>query len=314
MRILLFVFTLIACCAWAQKTHYVAITIDDVPLTSWPDETPLKIKRAANEKLLNVFISRKIPVALFINESTLTGKEQAERIAVLKQWLDHPLVTAGNHSYSHANFNTSTRSEFEEQIVKGEVITKELLKKTGKPLKYFRFPFNATGKDSASRAAMEVFLMKKGYISVPYTIESQDYLFNSLYQQALDNHDQDKADGIGKAYIAHTLTVFDYFESFSQRHYGRSIAQIYLCHDNQLNADYMETLLKEIGKKNYQCKSLEEVLKDTIYKQTDYYAGEYGFSWVYRWEKNVATRKQMMRAEPELDKKLQEEYELSINN
>lgn len=300
-RILLLLFTCFVMHAFAQSEKQVAITIDDAPLTQWSDATPLNVKKAANEKLLQAFESKKIPVAIFINENTLQGAEEKARIDILAKWLESPLVTAGNHGYSHANFATTSIEDFQQEIVKGEEITKRLLVKTKKQLKYFRFPYNATGKDSVSRFAMEAFLQSKGYISTPFTIESQDYLFAGIYQGQLDKGDKKGAKQTGRDYVAFTLKTFHYFEKVTQEQYGKQIPQIYLCHDNQLNADYMSSLLAELQKAGYGFKSLEEVMRDPVYQNQSYYTGPYGFSWLYRWEKDVKKRRQLMIAQPEID-------------
>ncbi|MBA4144817.1 MAG: polysaccharide deacetylase [Cytophaga sp.] len=287
--------------AFAQSKKQVAITIDDVPFTQWSDATHLQVKKAANEKLLQVFTAGKVPVTLFINEITLQGTEEKARIDVLAKWLENPLVTAGNHGYQHANFNTTSVADFQQEVVKGEVITRQLLSRFKKPLKYFRFPYNATGKDSVSRFALEAFLKSKGYISTPFTIESQDYSFASRYQSELDKGATQAAEQTGRDYVAYTLKTFAYFEKVTQEQYGRPIAQIYLCHDNQLNADYMPLLLAELTKAGYDFKSLDEVMRDPVYQSTSCYTGPYGFSWLYRWEKDLKRRREMMMGQPEMD-------------
>jgi peptidoglycan-N-acetylglucosamine deacetylase len=300
-KILLLLLTGHALFAFAQSKKQVAITIDDAPFTQWSDATPLNVKKAANEKLLQAFKDKKVPLTLFINENTLQGEEAKSRIDILSKWLKSPLVTAGNHGYSHANFNTTSVEDFKQEVVKGEAITKRLLAKTKRQLKYFRFPYNATGKDSVSRFAMEAFLKSKGYISTPFTIESQDYLFASIYQSELDKGDKKAAEQTGRDYVAFTLRTFHYFETVTQEQYGKQIPQIYLCHDNQLNADYMPLLLTELQKAGYDFKSLDEVMRDPVYQNESYYTGPYGFSWLYRWEKDIVRRKRMMMAQPEMD-------------
>jgi hypothetical protein len=271
--------------------------MDDVPCMTWGEQTPFDVIQKANDKILRALTDSKIPVAIFINEQGLA--EDAKRIALLKQWLTHPLITAGNHTFSHLNAAEIPQTLFEKEVLDGETLTRKILSGTGKPLKYFRFPFNASGKDSVSIVALQSFLNKHGYISTPFTIESSDYMFQSLYQQAIDKKDSIEARRVTAAYIAHTLELFDHFERLSLQRYGRVIPQIYLCHDNKLNADCLGELAAQIKSKGYSFTNLDTALQDKAYQQTDYYYGPYGFSWFFRWEKDKQKRKLLLQQQPE---------------
>ena len=41
----------------------------------------------------------------------------------------------------------------------------------------------------------------------PFTVESEDWAYNTLYENALKNNDNDKARKIGEQYVTHTLDV-----------------------------------------------------------------------------------------------------------
>jgi len=192
--------------------------------------------------------------------------------------------------------------------------TKNILEGTNKRLSYFRFPFNATGKDSASHFAMEKFLNENGYVLTPFIVESSDWLLNSLYLDALKKNDLERAKIIGESYVKYTLEVFDYFEKLSVKEFNRNIKHIYLCHDNELNADYFGKLIDKLKERKYSFISLEDALKDEVYKQKDYYIGPSGMSWFYRWKKDPAVQQEMLRNSPDPDKKLLKEYkELKSN-
>jgi len=295
----------------AQKQ--VAITLDDAPFSSWSERTPFKALEESNAKILRAINHYTIPVCIFINESPLIKEGETDaRIKILKQWLSNPLITPGNHTYSHPNYANMEASAFQDEIVKGEVVTKKLLEGTGKTLQYFRFPFNALGRDSITKAAMQDYLKTKNYISTPFTIESSDYLFNTLYQQALDKNDKSKAKTIADAYINYTIAVFEYFEAFSQQHYQRQVPQIFLGHVNALHADCIATLIEQLQKKGYTFIDLSTALKDDVYEQHDYYAGPYGFSWFYRWERDAQKRKKLLQSQPDRPDEIYQQYLKSI--
>ena len=306
--LLLFLFILLYKASFAQQKQ-VAITLDDAPLSSWSERTPLKALEEANAKILRAVNRYTVPICIFINESRLIKEGETDaRINILKQWLSNPLITAGNHSYSHPNYANMEASAFQDEIIKGEVITKKLLEGTGRSLQYFRFPFNALGRDSITKAAMQIFLKEKNYISTPFTIESRDYLFNALYQQALEKNDKTRAKAIADAYITYTIASFDYFETLSKQLYQRQVPQIFLGHVNALHADCFTTLIEQLQKKGYTFIDLASALKDDVYNQHDYYAGPYGFSWFYRWERDPQKRKKLLQSEPEPPDEIYQQY------
>lgn len=71
---------------------------------------------------------------------------------------------------------------------------------------------------------------------------------------------------------------FNIFETLGQERYGRNIRHIYLCHDNQLNSDFLEHIVARLKKKGYAFISLEKALGDNLYQSKEYYTGRYGFS------------------------------------
>jgi peptidoglycan/xylan/chitin deacetylase (PgdA/CDA1 family) len=285
----------------AQRS--VAITIDDVPNIQLFESD---YSKSLLQKQLD---SLHIPVAIFINEGNLGQPKATEKNKqLLKSWLSRDYITAGNHGFIHKNYADAGFDAFTEDVNKGEVITKELLRQQHKDLKYFRFPFNSLGNDSLEQVKAEKFLNAKNYISTPFTVESEDYMFAGLYDKALAENNKKLAQDIGNQYVAHTLNLFSYFDSLSIKQYGRSVKQIYLCHDNALNANYLAKLIEQLKKKDYNCISLDEAISDPVYKSREYYFGKYGFSWIYRWMPDVTMRKKIMRTEP-TNAEIQKMYE-----
>jgi peptidoglycan/xylan/chitin deacetylase (PgdA/CDA1 family) len=279
----------IAQAAIAQHKE-VAITIDDIP------NVYVYKQHGFSSPLLNQIDELKLPVAIFINESNVHLNEfEKENRQGLVRWLTNKNITPGNHSYSHMNYSDTSLAAFKDDVVKGAIITKETIKKN--PL-YFRFPYNSMGKDSVAHQQVKAFLKEIGYINTPFTIESEDWAFNNSYEVALRNNDIEKAKQIGESYLTHTLQLFGYFEKLCKEVYGRNIKHIYLCHDNQLNTDYLGELIKRLKNNDYAFISLNEALKDKVYQSKDYYTGGFGFSWVYRWQPDEMKRKSLMKQEP----------------
>lgn len=292
----------IALSASAQQRS-VAITIDDVP------NVHLFEASSYSSGLLRRLDSLNVPVAIFINEGNLRLNKAFEKNrSLLQSWISKRYVTVGNHSYSHPNMGEVGFDAFREQVLKGEELSRPMAVNAGKNLEYFRFPFNGMGKDSVEQMRMQQFLTANRYISTPYTVESEDWLYTQLYEKALKDGKPDEARAIGNRYVSLSLRLFDYFDSLAVAVAGKPVKQIYLCHDNRLNTDFLPMLVQKLKEKEYRFIDLAEAMSDPAYGSYGYYYGNAGFSWVYRWMKDPASRRAAMRAEPS-DPETQKAYE-----
>ena len=277
----------------ANCQKLVSITIDDVPNSN-------RFKKDGYQSvLLKKLDALEIPIAIFINEGLIYKTDSiSKNFELLNNWIQKEYITIGNHSFNHPRYSTTGIDSFSNEIMDGESISRQLAKKHKKPLKYFRFPFNDLGKDSIQHSQIKDFLQKKGYIITPFTIESSDWMYNTVYEYYLSKKDFKKAQEIGEAYLIKTLEYFDFFETLAKEDYQRTINQIYLCHDNKLNADFLPQLITELKKKEYKFITLENALSDKVYQQKDNYFKKWGISWLYRWEATQNERIKNMRKEP----------------
>ena len=300
------IFAALACIcalyAHAQERS-VSITIDDVP------NVHLYAADGNSSGLLKKLDSLNLPIAIFINEGHLKQNAAFEQNKkLLESWIARPYITAGNHSYSHPNYGEIGFDAFSDEVLKGEELTRKMAEKAGKKLEYFRFPFNGMGKDSTEQAKMHTFLTEHHYVSTPFTVESEDWLFTQLYEKALKEGKLEEAKAIGNRYVDLSINLFDYFDALAVKVVGKPVKQIYLCHDNRLNTDYLPVLVQKLKEKQYRMISLTEALNDAAYRLPLHYYGNWGFSWIYRWVKDAELRRSFMRMEPS-DKAAQEAYE-----
>lgn len=293
MKKIFFLFLFLASVQTLFAQRSVAITIDDVPNTGLYQANHFK------SLLQRKLDSLHIPVAIFINEGNMKQTTELEKNKdLLRSWLVKDYVTAGNHGFSHLNYGDVGFEAFKEDVINGEVLIKEYLKGTKKKLNYFRFPFNNLGNDSIAQIRAQKFLGSKSYIATPFTVESQDWLYAMVYDKALATNDKKLAKEIARQYIEFTLKLFSYFDNLSAKMYGHPVKQIYLCHDSKLNADYLDIIMDKLKKEKYKFISLSEAMTDPAYKNSGYYFGKDGFSWIYRWIKDPEKRKQAMSAQP----------------
>jgi peptidoglycan/xylan/chitin deacetylase (PgdA/CDA1 family) len=266
--------------AWASQRE-VAITFDDLPFVRGPND--LSSVRQSTKRMLDVLRAHHVPAIGFVTENKIhVPGEMDERVRFLEMWLDAGM-TLGNHTYSHLSLNDTPLERYEDDVIKGEVITRRLMEAKGLELKYFRYPYTRSGPTAETKQAFLDFLRARDYKIAPFTVENTDYVFNAIYVQALEDGDQELADRVRSAYLDFQDTIFGFFEELSMELFGYEIKQILLIHANKIHADCLEELLTKLEKRGYSFVSLDDALKDEAYQTPDEYVGPIGPSWLHRW-------------------------------
>lgn len=280
-KLLVFIFLLcLASAAQAPKLdRQVAVTIDDLP-AGMADRLPAADITAMTTKLLTTLRDQKIPVVGFVNEKKLYKPgEVDQRIKVLQMWLDYGFEL-GNHTFSHMSLNQSELKDWEEDVVRGESVTRILLEQHKMKLRYFRHPYLDTGRDLETRRKAEEFLSQRGYRIAPITLDGWDWMFAGLYEDAKKRNDAAMQDKIAKEYLAYHDAVFTYMEQLSAKIVGYEPRQILLLHASDLEADHIGELLDVLRKHGYRFISLGDALSDLVYSLPNTYVGEEGTGWI----------------------------------
>jgi len=262
----------------------VAVTFDDLPAPSdsvvADDAGTLK---EMTGRLLATIKANHIPAVGFVNEEKLYNDDQFEaRVAILQMWLNAGLEL-GNHTFSHVGLQATPLADYEEDVIRGETVTRRLLHERGRKLRYFRYPFLEVGPDLETRRAFEKFLAARGYRAAPVTVNNEEYVFAAVYARALARGDRETAEHVARAYITYMEQVFAYFEKFSVDLLGYAVKQVLLLHADSLNADYLNDLVRMMKGRGYTFITLDQALKDKAYHQPDTYSGESGVSWIEHW-------------------------------
>jgi hypothetical protein len=197
-------------------------------------------------------------------------------------WLDSSLEL-GNHTYSHRSLHTIGLKEYEDDLLKGETITKELLAAKGRKVRYFRHPYLQTGRTLEIKSEFDRFLRDHGYTIAPISFDNDDYIFSRAYDIAFDKGDKKMMQEIGEAYVPYMESKLDYWERQSRKIFGREIRQTLLIHANFINSDYLDDLAAMLIRRGYKFIDLETALKDDAYRLPDTYVGPAGISWLHRW-------------------------------
>src|SRR5215831_10349670 len=269
-----------------QVLRRVAVTVDDLPgaIPATPTSNgELRDLQRYNDAIPAILKAHHAPTIGFVNEKKLNvAGERDARTALLQRWVDAGFEL-GNHTYSHANFNQVSLQEMEDETIRGEVITRSLMRAASKPERYFRYPYLFTGPTAELKEAFEAFLKSRGYKNAPVTVDNADYMFNDILHEATMQKDTKLAEQTKREYLQFAQTEFDYFEDASRKLFGREIPQIFLMHDNQINTETLDELLRFLEKRGYQFVTLDEALGDPAYATPDRFIGTAGISWLDRW-------------------------------
>jgi peptidoglycan/xylan/chitin deacetylase (PgdA/CDA1 family) len=264
----------------APKT--IAITIDDVPFLS---KSPVTIDAVidANQRMLSALREHGVQAVGFVNEDKLLVKGEVDRrIDVLEAWLKAGMEL-GNHNFGHVGLWQDTLERNQDAVIKGEVITRWLSQKAGKPLRYYRHPYTQTGRDDAQMQAFEAFLGSRDYEVAPFTIEHDDYLYSCVYERAKGEDKAAMRRAIVQDYLAHLHTSVRTFEAMSEQLFGRQIPQILLIHATELNVDSLGQTLSALRGMGYSFITLEQALADSAYRSNARASKQFGPSWLARW-------------------------------
>jgi len=286
------------------QTHKfkIAVTMDDLPLQRIDHFENNKLQKIFGKLVKNIK-SQHIPAIGFVNENKLqiNGEYDVRRIVLLKKWLNAGL-DLGNHTFSHPSLHEISVEKYEEEILKGEKVTQELLNQNKKQMKYFRHPYLQTGRSLEVKDAIEKFLSDHNYTVAPVTIDNAEWIFGSAYDKAIDSNKTDVMKQIGIEYINYMKRKIEYWENQSVALFGRNINHVLLIHANTLNAEYFPELCKMIRSIDYKFVSLDEALKDEAYKSKDTFTGGGGISWIHRWAIAQGKKKDFFGDEPQVSK------------
>lgn len=264
------------------QTRQIAVTIDDLPVVS--PRKDIKTRQQITKNLLKHIKNAKVPAIGFVNENKLytEDKRDEKQVDLLRMWLNNGLEL-GNHTFSHISLHDNSLEKYQENILKGEIITKEILQAKQLKMRYFRHPYLWTGLSLEIKKDLSEFLNQHNYTIAPVTIDNADYIFASAYEKAFAKKDKELMKQVGDAYVPYLEAKMDYWERQSVKTLNREIKQILLLHANFINSEYFDDIAKMLKKRGYKFITLEESLKDEAYKLPDNFIRKNGISWLHRW-------------------------------
>ncbi|NWF89372.1 MAG: polysaccharide deacetylase family protein [Ignavibacteriaceae bacterium] len=282
----------------SAQNKNICFTIDDLPVVSY-GMNDTAFQRKLMDGIINSLKKHNIPAIGFVNERKLYSNDSVNKfqVSLLEKWLDNNLEL-GNHTFSHPDYNKVSFADFAQDVLKGELISKQILAERYKSLKYFRHPFLHIGNTKEKYDSLTNFLKSINYKIAPVTIDNEDYVFAVAYKRAKEKNDFTLAAKIGGDYITYMEKKLHFFENQSQKLFGKNINQILLMHASWLNSNYIDSLAIMLKKNGYNFISMDETLKDELYQTEITKFGNWGISWLDIWALSQGKKGDFFKDDP----------------
>lgn len=259
MRLKPFAFSLLLCVGTAAAQQQIAFTWDDLPAHNAlpPGVTRLQV---IND-IIAAIKAAKMPAPYgFVNAKAVD--DDPNNIRVLQAWraAGFPL---GNHTYSHANLNSTPLETWTTDLLRDEAILKKEM--GAADWRWLRYPNLAEGDTPEKRLTARTFLADHRYKIAGVTESFADYAFNAPYARCAAADDQAAVKLVEDAYLKAAADNIEYAHQMSQALYGRDIPYILLMHVGALDARLLPRLVEVYRSHGVQFVSLEQAAKDPFY-------------------------------------------------
>jgi peptidoglycan/xylan/chitin deacetylase (PgdA/CDA1 family) len=283
---------------WAQQKQ-VCFSIDDLPVVAY-GMNDTSFQKNITEKLIASFTRNHIPAIGFVIAKKLFADTLRNpfQVSLVERWIDCGF-DIGNHTYSHPDYNSVSLKEYTDNLLKGEIVIKEILERKGRHLKYYRHPYLHLGSTKLKADSLSEFLAQHGSTVAPVTIDTDDYFFAVAYARAHVKNDTALYRRIGQDYLAYMEKKILFYEYQAQALFGRNIRQILLVHASWLNAEYMDSLALLYTSHGYTFISMEKALEDTVYQTEITVYGKWGISWLDRWALSSGKQNDFFKDDPD---------------
>jgi len=224
---------LVACTDVGQPTRQIALTFDDATLGDGPFYTGVE----RTEALIASLAEADVEGAMIFVTTGHVDHEGENGENRLRRYVEsgHSL---GNHSHSHMWLHKTPTDDYIADL--DTAIAR--LKDFDGVEPYFRFPYLDEGRSIEKRDALRAALAERGLKNGYVTIDDYDWYMVSLAQEALDAGHELDLDELRNAYVELLVDVADFYDAMAQDALGRSPRQVFLLHENDLAAMFIDDL------------------------------------------------------------------------
>ena len=205
----------------------IAVTIDDFDLA----DTPLLTGAERDRHIRATLASHRIKAAGFVAGKYVHGPVSD---VVLGGWSREGHLL-GNHSFSHAYYDTQDPDAYMADILKCEA----LLSPYSAFRKLFRYPFLAEGKTARARDALRQRLHAAGYRIGHVTIDTSDWAIDGRLRKRLASDPKADLAPYREFYLQHLWDRASFYDGLAQKLFGASIDHTLLLHHRLTTALFL---------------------------------------------------------------------------
>jgi peptidoglycan/xylan/chitin deacetylase (PgdA/CDA1 family) len=245
----------------------------------------------------------KVPATGFLQGGMISDGEKffPVRKEIARMWIDAGFEV-GLGGFKHISLYDTPVDDYIANLEKNERVAKQLLGDMGLPPRYFSYPFLNAGKTAEDKAKVEAWLAGRGYTSVKYTVDNQEWMYSFAYDMARNDNDVNTMKEVREAYLGYMSRMFDHYEAYSKEMFGRDIAQTMVLTPSRLVTDTADEFFSMIEKRGYSFITVDEAQSDEAYKTRENFTGKAGISWFERW---AMAAKRPLLDEPTIDPNVQ---------
>ena len=228
----------------------VAITLDDLPFVGSANNRDSALKREHDRflKILDTLIENQIPATGFV----IAGSIERGQWQLLEKFHDAGF-TIGNHTYSHANLNTTSSDKYIENVEHADKILNPLMSHP----RYFRYPYLAEGRGE-KKAKVQQYLTEHDYVIAPVTIDTKDFRFNEQLYHVAYRARPAYLPRLKKQYLNY---IWKQTLRAEKRANGKPVRQIILMHANLINSHFLGDVIQMYRDHGYKFITLSEALE-----------------------------------------------------
>ncbi len=254
----------------------MAITIDDLPVGG--GETASINRMDVAKKLIKSLKDHGVKnVYGFVNGVNVKPRDQRiQSLQILSLWKNAG-YDLGNHTFSHLSLSKVFAEDYIENIERNESVLVDSVSSI-EELKVFRFPYLEEGNSKEKRQRVRSYLTERNYKIAQVTVDFNDWAWDPAYLRCLNKADKQNLAELRKTYLENAKAHLDNTVKLGKKLYGekQKIRHVLLLHITASTVEFMDDLLDLFLKANVKFISLQEALKDHIYKEDPGYIGAGG--------------------------------------
>ena len=199
--------------------------------------------------------------------------------ATLRRWVAAD-AEIGNHTAHHPDLNGLALEAYLADLDLGQDLIDAVIPN---PRRWFRPPLLHMGDEPGKKSGLEQHLVARETRLAPVTVDNQEWVYAAVYADARRRGDGELENRVAQGFLEHLEECMAFYETLSERVFGRQIPQVLLLHANLLNAELMPRIDEMLRDRGYRYVTMAEAVADPAYGAPDEYVGPRGLSWLQRW-------------------------------